>query len=62
MALERVFALISTYENKSLLDNPSIIGDIFDNIFWWGFSFDDYEKNNENNLNFPIVKVFSTRK
>jgi len=62
MALERVFSVICTYENSILSIESSIIGDVYKNIFWWGFNIDDYENNREYNSNLPIVKVFSTRK
>jgi hypothetical protein len=60
MALERVIAVLCTFENMTLSASPSVLGDVFQNIYRWGYTMDEYLE--EKNHRFKIVKVFSTRK
>lgn len=60
MAFERVMAVLCTFENTTLCNQPSVLGDIFQNIYRWGYTMDEYLE--EKNHRFKIVKVFSTRK
>jgi hypothetical protein len=60
MAFERVMAVLCTFENMSLCNEPSVLGDVFENIYRWGYTMDEYLE--EKNHRFKIIKVFSTRK
>jgi len=60
MAFERVMAVLCTFENITLCNQPSVFGDIFQNIYRWGYTMDEYLE--EKNHRFKIIKVFSTRK
>ena len=60
MALERVLAVLYTIEDPSLSSKASILGDVFQNIYRWGYTMDEYLQ--EKNHRFKIIKVFSTRK
>lgn len=59
MALERVISLLCTIENSELINNPSLFGDIFYNIYRWGYTMNEYLE--EKNHKFKIIKVFTTR-
>ena len=60
MALERALAVLCTFENMTLCNEPSVLGDIFENIYRWGYTMDEYLE--QKNHQFKIIKVFSTRK
>ena len=63
MDLERIFALICFYENNNLINNISYYG-IIHHYIHWGYTFDKYiyDKNNNNNIkHLDIVKVWSGR-
>lgn len=60
MAFERVMAVLCTFENSKLSTKPSIFGDIYENIYRWGYTMDEYLQ--ETTHRFKIIKVFSTRK
>ena len=57
--MERVFALICFYEDKNLVVNSSLYGDIHD-CFSWGYTFDQYI-NNKKEGDEKIVKLWSGR-
>lgn len=58
-ALERVLACIFTFEHRTLFDNPSICGNIYDWINW-GFTFQRYEEFHRSHYR-SIVKVWTCR-
>ena len=61
MALERVFAMLCTYENRLLLNDSSILGDVMKSQYRWGYNIDEYNSNNYDK-SLPIAKIFTTRK
>jgi hypothetical protein len=64
MDLERIFALLSTYENNSLINDPSFYG-IIHHYIHWGYSFDNYKNDLENDKSkldkYSLIKVWSGR-
>jgi len=64
MDLERVLPSIFFYEDKDLIKNPSIFGNIH-NYIKWAYNFEEYlmdfEKKNKKIINLPIIKVWSGR-
>ena len=59
MAFERVIAVLCTFENMKLSENPSLFGDIFENIYRWGYTMDEYLK--EETHKYKAIKVFTHR-
>ena len=59
-ALERVFSVLCHIEDKEIIHNGSLFGDI--STVNWGYKFDEYlEDKNNNNLNKSFIKTFSAR-
>lgn len=58
-ALERVFAILCTIEDNNLCNKSSILGEVFQNIYRWGYTMDEYLQ--EKNYRFKMVKVFTHR-
>lgn len=62
MNLERIFALICTFEDNSLQTSPSLFG-IIHHYIHWGYTFEGYENDIKNNKinHLDIVKTWSGR-
>lgn len=66
MNMERVFAVVCQFENRSIFTNNAILGDLFKYInYHYGYSFDEYTndvmKKNRNITKKEIVKVWTGR-
>lgn len=57
--LERLFSVICTLEHYKLYKSPSLFGTIH-NYIRWGYSFDEYQKNN-NKSYFHLIKTWHGR-
>lgn len=62
MNFERIFGLICMYENRCIINNPSIYGKIHHYIHW-GYLFSSYKEDKSNNKleHLDIIKVWSGR-
>ena len=62
MDFERIFALICFYENRDLINKPSIFG-IIHHYIHWGYTLEQYltDKINNNLNRYDIIKVWTGR-
>ena len=62
MNFERIFPLVCFAEDNELIKNPSLFG-IIHHYIHWGYTFENYLADKENNSNdrFPIIKVWTGR-
>jgi len=62
MCLERIYGLLCTIENETLIKNSSILGRI-DNHIRWGYRYNEYleDKKNNNLEKYTLIKVWSGR-
>jgi hypothetical protein len=59
MAMERIFAVLCTFEKPELINNSSIFGDIY-NYSTMNYNFQDY-LNNKGSNQLPLIKVWTGR-
>ena len=59
-AMERIFALCCFLEYPNLYNSPSFFGNIHSYIKW-GLTFEEYIKNNEQFIHYPIIKAWTGR-
>lgn len=61
MAFERIFGVLCCMEEASLVESPSLLGDVHKYSVRFGFPYNDYVKKLYS-PKAPIIKVYSTRK
>ena len=61
MCMERIFAIICFHHHPQLIDNPSIMGNIFKFPSAYRYTFSDYKKGKNINRLPSIVKVWTGR-